>query len=84
MIAGNNVKHVVEVKFMKKSFESKFRPKFGSLIFPEITYNDSFQQCLACGTSKTHEKKFGDQIWVKGAKIAPETRFFAISSNLVH
>ena len=27
MIAGNNAKHVVEVKFMKKIFESKFRSK---------------------------------------------------------
>ena len=32
---------------------------------------------------KTHAKKIGAQVWAKGAKIGPETRFFAIISSLV-
>ena len=39
--------------------------KFGSLVFLEIAYNDSLQQCMISSRGKTHEKNFGDQIWVK-------------------
>ena len=56
--------------------------KFGSLVFPEIAYNDSLQQCLTSSKCKTH-KKIGVQIWAKGAKIEPKTRFLAIFSSLV-
>ena len=30
--------------------------EFGSYVFPKITYNDSFWQCLASGTGKIYEK----------------------------
>ena len=36
--------------------------KFGSLVFLEIAYSDSFQQCLTCSRGKTHGKKI-DQNW---------------------
>ena len=58
--------------------------KFGSLVFLEVAYNDSLQQCLTASRGKNHEKKFGTQIGAKGAKIGPETKFFAIFSGLVH
>ena len=32
--------------------------KFGSLVFLEIRYNDSLQQCLTTKRAKIHEKKF--------------------------
>ena len=31
--------------------------EFGSLVFLEISYNDSLQQCLTSSNGKTHEKK---------------------------
>ena len=34
--------------------------KFGSLVFLELAYNDSLQQCLTCRRGKIHEKKFLD------------------------
>ena len=51
--------------------------------FLEIAYDDSLRQYLTSSRGKTHEKKFGDQIWTKRAKIDPEIRFFAIFSSLV-
>ena len=50
--------------------------KFSSLIFLEITYNASLQQCLTSSRGKIQGKNVGVQIW---AKISPETRFFAFS-----
>ena len=32
--------------------------RFGSLVFLEIAYNDSLQQCLTSRRSKTHEQTF--------------------------
>ena len=52
--------------------------KFGFLVFYEISYNGSLQQCLTCSRGKIHEKKLRAQIWAKGAKIRPKTRFFVI------
>ena len=50
--------------------------KFGSLIFLEIAYNDSLQQCLECSRSKIYEKNF----WGPNLpKIDPETRFLPFS-----
>ena len=49
--------------------------KFSSLVFLEISYNDSLQQCLTPSGGKTHEKKLGVQIWAKRAKIGPEISF---------
>ena len=43
--------------------------KFGALVFFEIAYNDSFQQCIIFSIGETHEKNF----W---AKIGSETGFF--------
>ena len=39
--------------------------EFGSLVFLEIAYNDSFQQCLISGRSKTHEISFSpfSRVW---------------------
>ena len=31
--------------------------KFGSLVFFDVTYNDSWQECLTCSRGKIHEKK---------------------------
>ena len=60
-------------------------PEFESLVFLEIAYSDTLQQCLTSSGGKTHEKSFWTQIWVKRAKIGSEIRgFFAISSCLVH
>ena len=50
--------------------------KFSSLVFLEIAYNDSLQQCLTSSTDKIYEKFFWAQICTKGDKIGSETRFF--------
>ena len=50
--------------------------KFRSYTFLEITYIDSFQHCLTSGRDETNEKKLGDQIWVKQAKIEPQIILF--------
>ena len=62
---------------MKTFFGSKFCPQgpksvqklgfyhflnFDSLVFLEITYNDSLQQCLTCSRGKIYEKNFGAQL----------------------
>ena len=74
MIACNNFYHLVEVKPTKNFFEdqswakgAKIGPKtrffchflkFGSLVFLEITCNDSLQQFLTYSKGKTNEKNF--------------------------
>ena len=64
MIACNNVQHLAEVKPMKKVLEHKFgpkEPKLGPklvLVFLEIAYNDSLQQCITSSRGKSLEKKF--------------------------
>ena len=35
--------------------------KFGSLVFLDIAYNDSLQQCLTSIRGKIYKKKFGAQ-----------------------
>ena len=51
--------------------------KFGSLVFLEIKYNDSFQQCLTpCVEVKSIRKIFAAQIWAKQAKIRPKIKVF--------
>ena len=51
--------------------------EFGSLVFLEIAYNDSLQQCLTYSRGKNPWKKmFGTQIWTKWAKISPGISFF--------
>ena len=44
----------------------------------------TLQHCLTSSTGKVHKKIFRPQIWAKGVKIGPETRFFAIYSSLFH
>ena len=44
--------------------------KFGFLVFLEIAYNDSLQQCITSSRDKIHKKFFGAQIWAKGARTS--------------
>ena len=56
-----------------------------SLVFLEIAYNISLQQCLTSSGIKSLKKIFGSKSGPKGLeKIGLETRFFAIFSSLVH
>ena len=48
-----------EGRFLTKNFGGRNFLEFGSLVFLEIAYNDSSQQCLTSSRSKTHEKNFG-------------------------
>ena len=36
--------------------------QFGALVFLDIAYNDSLQQCITCSRGKNHENIFGVQI----------------------
>ena len=59
--------------------------EFGSYVFLEIESKDSLRQCLTSNRGKTHEKKFGAQVWVKWTKIGLKISFFfVIFSSLVH
>ena len=53
--------------------------RFDSLVFLEIAYKDSLQQCITSSRGKTHKKIFGMKFASKQAKIRPQIRFFAIS-----
>ena len=56
-----------------------------SLVFLEIAYNISLQQCLTSSGIKSLKKIFGSKFGPKGLeKIGLETRFFAIFSSFVH
>ena len=57
---------------------------FGSSVFLEIAYSDSFEQCLTSSRVKTFGKSFGGPIWPKRAKITLAIRFFAIWFRLVY
>ena len=39
--------------------------KFGSLVFLEIAYSDSLQQCITSNRGKPMKIFLGDQLWVK-------------------
>ena len=99
------MKKILGTKFgpdqVKIGFETRFFCrflKFGSLVFLEITYNDSLQQFLTSSRGKIHTKNLGDQIWAfflcmfypskgktcKKIKIGFRIRSFAIFSSLVH
>ena len=60
-------------RFLGKKWQPEFGPsgpkldpklglchflKYCSLVFPDITYADSLQQCLTSSRDKIHEKKF--------------------------
>ena len=59
-----------EARFILKSWQSEFGPKSGPklgflsfskvwfIVFLEIRYNDSLQQCLTFSRGKIHEKHF--------------------------
>ena len=49
-----------------------------SLVFLDIAYNDSLQQCLTFSGGKTHEK-IGAQILVSRAKIGLKLDFLQFS-----
>ena len=72
----------------QKGPETRFFAIFSSLVslvFLEITYNDSLQQCITSGRGKTHKKVFwGPNFEPKQAEIGSKTRLSAIFSSLVH
>ena len=45
--------------------------KFGALVFSQIAWSDSLEQCLATSRGKSHEKNFQ-----MGQNIGPKIRFF--------
>ena len=76
---------------MKKIFWSKFGlkspksgPKLGylsffmfdTLVFIEIAYNDSLQQCITSVRKKLSQKSFGEKIWVKTGQNQAQNLFF--------
>ena len=50
--------------------------RFGFLVFLEIAYNISFQQCLTSSRSKTYKKNKSGSKW---AKIRPKLYFQSFS-----
>ena len=54
--------------------------KFGSLVFLEIAYNDSFQQFLTSSRSKTYKKNFGGPNLAQNrSKLGPKLSFLSFS-----
>ena len=49
--------------------------KFGSLVFLEIEYNDSLQQCMTSSRGKTHKKFGGTKFGSKRPKSGPNLGF---------
>ena len=74
---------------MKIIFWPKFGPKtsffrhflkFGSLVFLQIAYNDSLQQCLTNSRGKIHEKTFlGSKSGLNRPKSGPKLGFLPFS-----
>ena len=59
--------------------------KFGSLVFLEIAYGDSLQQCITSSRGKTHKKDWGGgKFGPKKAKIGLDIWFSAMFSCLVN
>ena len=50
-----------------------------SLVFLELAYNDSLQQCLTSSTCKIHEKILGPKFGSKGPKLGPKLGFLPFS-----
>ena len=57
--------------------------KFGSLVFFEIEYNHSLQQCLTSSRGKIHKIFLGPKFGPKRPKIRYKISFFAIFSSLI-
>ena len=54
--------------------------EFGSLVFIEIAYSDSLQQCLTSSRDKTHEKKSAEpEFGLNEPKSSPKLRFLPFS-----
>ena len=69
MIACNNVKHLLDMKSIKRIWDpnsgqrgqncaQNYFFRFSSLVFFEIGYSDSLQKCIASTRGTNHEKKF--------------------------
>ena len=55
------------------------------LVFLEIAYNDSLQQCIRSSRGETTKKIFDDQVWAKTGQNQAQNQFlFPIFSSLVH
>ena len=81
---------------MKRIFGPKLGPKgpeldpklfcffnflnFGSLFIFEITYQDSFQQCITSNRIKTNEKSFGSKFGPKGSELQSSPTGFDIKT----
>ena len=54
--------------------------KFGSLVFLEIEYSDSLEQCVTSTKGKSYEKRFwGPNFGQNGPKSGPELVFLLFS-----
>ena len=52
---------------------------FGSLVFLEIAFNNTLQQCLTCSIGKIHENKFFEPKYgPKWPKSVPKQGFFCL------
>ena len=82
-------------RFLKKKFDSRnlgqigknqvqnkvfsHSLKFGSLVFLDVAYNDSLQQCLTSSRGKIHEKNFWPKFLPKGPKSGSKLGFLSFS-----
>ena len=83
MIADHDIKLLRNPDFQAQNRVCRLFLKFGSLVFLEIAYNDSFQQCLTSSRGKTHIKKLEAQIWAKLARIRSKISHFLKFVSLV-
>ena len=58
--------------------------KIASLVFSDIVHYDRWPRYPVTDEIRFLKKKLAARIWAKWTKLAPETRFFAIFSSLVH
>ena len=69
-------------KWPKSGLKLGFLPfsHFWLLVFLEIAYIDSLQQCITSGRGKTHKKTFlGPNLGQNGSKSSPKLGFLAFS-----
>ena len=72
----------LSVRLSVTRFSQDWIFKFGSLVFLEIAYKDSLQQCIASSRGEIDRKLWGPYL-AKEAKIGLETGYFAIVSSSV-
>ena len=71
----------VEARFLKNIFRHFL--EFGSLVFLQIAYGNSWQQCMAFSRGKTHEKTFlGPNFGPNKPKLEPKFGVFQSSSQV--